>query len=292
MLKKTLFAVLILSSSFTFAYSMDWKDLHGRADKLSLAQARSASSGNSAAEGQDYILGLVYLNLHQDQAAGEVFNKLLAAHSGLIEARWGNAEILRRRHNLSAAESELNAIIKIDPQFAPALISLAYIKYIQMDFRGSADLAAGIIRRGREQADLSNYARAYALYAGAKGMLAYYGGFLSKAIDGLAVKSNLDKAQKLQPDAPAVLFGLGSYYLLAPPIAGGNPAKAQSYLEQAVKADPFLADAFVRLGQLAKFNGDRKKYDFYLQKALEIDPQNELAEDVLGGKCKFICLGR
>ena len=137
--------------------------------------------------------------------------------------------------------------------------------------------------------DLSNYARAFAMYAGSKGMLAHYGGLLSKAIDGLAVKKNLDKAQRLQPNSPAVLFGLGSYYLLAPVVVGGNKSKAEEYLNRAAEVDPLFADVYVRLAQLAKIRGEKEKYDFYMDKALEIDPKNELAQDTLSGRCKFIC---
>jgi len=105
------------------------------------------------------------------------------------------------------------------------------------------------------------------------------------------VKANLDKAQRLQPDSPVVLFGLGSYYLLAPVIAGGNKTKAEEYLNKAVKVDPYFADVYVRLAQLAKIKGQKEKYDFYMNKALEIDPGNELALDTKSGSCKFICTG-
>ena len=291
MCKKIILSILIIFNYLVLAYSMNWQSLHNQADNLSLAVAQEAVAKNTGSVPEQYVLGLVYLNLHQDQAADEIFSRLLADNPDLIEAKWGGAEVLRRRHDVLAAESLLNTVIKTDPQFAPALISLAYIKYSQMDFKASVNLTRRVIQQGRDKEDLSNYVRAYAMYAGAKGMLAYYGGFLSKAIDGLAVKSNLDKAQRLQPNSPAVLFGLGSFYLLAPSIAGGNKAKAQNYLNQAIKADPYFADAYVRLGQLANINGNREKYDFYLQKALEIDSQNELAWDVKSGSCKFICVG-
>ncbi len=160
-----------------------------------------------------------------------------------------------------------------------------------MDFKGSVKLALKVIQQGSDQSDLSNYVRAYAMYAGAKGMLAYYGGVFSKLIDGLAVKSNLDKAQKLQPNSSAVLFGLGSFYLLAPRIAGGNQSKAEGYFNQAIKIDPFFADVYVRLAQLAKLKGEKGKYNLYMNKALELDPQNELALDASSGRCKFICAG-
>lgn len=291
MRKIIILAVLIYFTNLSASGAMDWKGLHNQADSLSLVTAQEMSAKNSKSPSAEYVLGLVYLNLHQDQVADEIFSKLLATNPDLIEAKWGKAEILRRRHDLIAAQSLLNAVIKIDPQFAPALISLAYIKYFQMDFKGAVNLALKVIQAGRDQVDLSNYVRAYALYAGAKGMLAHYGGLFSKAIDGLAVKSNLDKAQKLKPNSPAVLFGLGSFYLLAPAIAGGNQSKAEDYLNQAIKQDPFFADVYVRLGQLAKLKGNPGKFNFYIDKALQIDPQNELAWDIKSGRCKFICVG-
>jgi Tfp pilus assembly protein PilF len=127
------------------------------------------------------------------------------------------------------------------------------------------------------------------MVSGAKGMIAHYGGPLSKLINGTAVLPNLKKAQVLQPNSAAVMFGLGSFYLLAPPLAGGNLGKAEEYLKKAITIDPFFADAYVRLGQFYKIKGDNQKYSFYLNKALEIDPQNELANDIYSGKCKFIC---
>jgi len=182
-------------------------------------------------------------------------------------------------------------VLRDNPNFSPALISLAYIKYFQMNFKDSVRLALKVIEQGQDQMDLSNYTRALAMYAGAKGMLAHYGGIFSKAIDGLAVKPNLDKAQKLQPNSATVLFGLGSFYLLAPKIAGGNKSKAQEYFNQALKLDPLFADVYVRFAQLAKIKGDEQKYDFYMNKALELDPQNELAQDTISKRCKFICIG-
>lgn len=290
-MKKATLVTLILFMYLSALYPMDWKALHGKADSISLEQEKEALTKNPGSTPDRYVLGLVYLNLHQDQAAYQVFSALVIDNPGMIEPLWGMAESLRRKHDPGKAESLLNKVIKVDPQFSPALISLAYIKYFKMDFQGSVRLASKVIQLGPDKTDLSNYARAYAMYAGSKGMLAHYGGFLSKAIDGLAVKKNLDKAQKLQPDSPAVLFGLGSYYLLAPVIAGGNKTKAEEYLNQALKADPLFADVYVRLAQLAKIKGNKEKYNFYMNKALEIDPGNELALDTLSQRCRFICIG-
>jgi tetratricopeptide (TPR) repeat protein len=291
MSKILLLATLICFISCSGAQAMDWQALHDQAGNLTLAAAQEAVAKSPGSTVNQYVLGLVYLNLHRDREAGEIFSKLLLGNPDLLEAKWGKAEVLRRQHAISASEELLNAVIKTKPEFAPALISLAYIKYFQMDFKASVNLALRVIEQGRFRVDLSNYVRAYAMYAGAKGMLAHYGGLISKAVDGLAVKPNLDKAQKLQPDSAAVSFGLGSFYLLAPAIAGGDKAQAEHYLYQAIKADPYFADVYVRLGQLARIKGDQEKYKFYLQKAMEIDPQNELAQDVSSGRCNFICPG-
>lgn len=284
-------AILIMLSYPCPGYSMDWKSLHKKADTSSLAAAEEAVIKNPASVENKYILGIVYLNCHQNQKAYQVFKELLIIGPGMIQAKWGIAETLRRKHETKEAEALIGEVLKIDLQFSPALLSLAYIRYFQMNFSGAVRLVSKVISGGLEKTDLSNYVRAYCIYSGAKGMLAHYGGLFSKAIDGFAVKPNLEKAQKMQPDSPEVLFGLGSFYLLAPGIAGGDKSKAQDYFDRLLKIDPLFADAYVRLGQIAGIKGDKEKYDFYLNKALEIDPQNELAQDTKSGRCKFICTG-
>jgi len=131
---------------------------------------------------------------------------------------------------------------------------------------------------------------AYKPYAGSRGMLAHYGGLISKVIDGRTVLPYLKKAEQMSPDAPAVLFGLGSYYMLVPKLFGRDIEKAKLYLEKTIVLDPYFADAYVRLAQIYKKLGDKTNYSSYLAKALDLDPGNELALDVLSGKCNFICL--
>jgi Tfp pilus assembly protein PilF len=77
--------------------------------------------------------------------------------------------------------------------------------------------------------------------------------------------------------------------MLAPAIIGGDLDKAKDYLEKAIKADPLLVDAYVRLAQLYKARADMQAYQAYLGKALAIDPQDELALDIKNGTCHFIC---
>jgi tetratricopeptide (TPR) repeat protein len=232
---------------------------------------------------------LVYLDLHQDNQAKSIFIKILDITKDTPEAKWGIAEVMRREHKLSESEKLLKEIILAEPKFFPAYISLAYIKYINFDFKDCMHLAYKVIDQGKDNVDLNNYTRAYLLSAGAKGMLAHYGGLFSKILNGITVMAKLKKAENLSPNSPAVLLGLGSFYLLAPKLAGGDIPKAKYYLERAVKIDPLFVDAYVRLAQVYRLEGNNKKYELYLKKALEIDPENELALDIESGRCRFIC---
>ncbi len=291
-LRKTVFLVLAACFlTFGDCLALDWEKLHEQADKQSFAQLLAAVQNDPNSIENNYILGLVYLNQHRDKEAEQVFRNILENDPQAIGAEWGLAEALRRQHKLIPAEKMLSEIIKTNAEFYPAYISLAYIKYIQMDFGQSVRLALKVMKAGRDKVDLSNYVRAYCLYAGAKGMIAHYGGAFSKLVNGLVVKSNLDTAQKLQPNSAGVLFGLGSFYLLAPRIAGGDPDKSETYLKEAISRDPSFADAYVRLAQLYKLKGDNPAFNKYLDKALTLDPGNELALDTQSGACKYICAG-
>jgi tetratricopeptide (TPR) repeat protein len=84
---------------------------------------------------------------------------------------------------------------------------------------------------------------------------------------------------------------MGSFYLLAPRIAGGDKNKALGYFTRAIEVDPNFADVYVRFAQLAKIRGNQAEYDLYMDKALKLDSGNELALDTLSGRCKFICVG-
>ena len=289
-MRRILAIILFLIFSLSeISFALDWKNLHEKADNEDLKTIRAKVLNNPNSIENLYVLGLVYFNLYKDSEALEVFSDILKRDPKVIEAKWGVAESLRRKHDLDKSEILLNEVIKSNSEFSPAYISLAYIKYIRLDFESSVKLALKVIEQGQSNMDLTNYVRAIVMYAGAKGMIAHYGGVFSKAVNGLSVKPNLDKAEKLQPNSSTVLFGLGSFYLLAPAIAGGDKNKAEEYFLKAIKVDPLFADVYVRLAQLYKAQKDNLKYEFYLQKATEIDPKSERLLDYNSGKCKYIC---
>lgn len=267
---------------------LDWKKLHEQADKLNISDALKAAKNDSVES--LYVLGLVFLNTHQNQKAEEAFNKLLKKDPEFFQARWGLAEVFRRDGKPHESIKILDEVLKQNKNFSPALITLAYIKYTSTDFKGALSLAEKVINQGRTQADISNLARAYLIEAGGRGMLAYNGGPLAKVFNGTKVFSNLKKAQRLRPGSVEVLFGFGSFYFLAPRIAGGDASKAEDCFKKVIKADPLFADAYVRLAQVYQIQGKKKEAESYLKKALSINPGNYLANDAMSKKCKFACV--
>lgn len=210
-------------------------------------------------------------------------------HAHPAEDLYHRAETLRREHRLEESEEVLKKILKEHPDFAPAYISLARIRYIRMDFEGAIRLGKKVLAAGPSRADKTSITAAYLIVGDSKGMLAYYGGPVAKAVHGIAVAGYLRAAEKLQPGTAAVDFSIGSYYLLAPPAAGRDMNKAEEYLKRSIASDPRFADAYVRLAQVYRMKSDMDRYREYLNKALEIDPENELGLDIRSGRCKFVC---
>ncbi|MCG8429893.1 MAG: tetratricopeptide repeat protein [Candidatus Omnitrophica bacterium] len=270
--------------------ALSWQELHDKAEGLDMQQALAALAGDEDGTESLFIAGIACLNAYDNAAAETYFRRILAGDPLNIQARWGMAECYRRQYKFDESVRIIDLLLKEAPDYAPAYLTWAYIQYLRMDFKGAARIAALVINRGRRRVDLNSFVRAHSIYAGAKGMIAHYAGPLSKAVNGSAVIRHLKIAARYAPDHPAVLFGYGSYYLLIPPLLGRNVDKAIDYLERAVRKDPGFVDIYVRLAQAYKLRGDIKRYNEYLDKALELDGRNIVARDVKDGTCRFICV--
>jgi len=77
---------------------------------------------------------------------------------------------------------------------------------------------------------------------------------------------------------------------LIPPFFGRNFDKAEAFIRKTIQQDPRFPDPYVRLAQLYLFKGQKDQYEKYIDKALELDPLNELALDIKNRTCRFICL--
>lgn len=292
MLKLSQIFLLVIAASFLRidAFSFDWVKLHQKAVDLQKEAAEDILAKDSDSSKGLYLLGLVYFEKYQAQKAKDVFQQIIREDPENPFARWGRIEALRRQHQCRDCKEQLNEVILAKPDFAPAYVTLAYICYKDMEFDKAARLTYQVIRMGQENVDTANYIRALGLFAGSKGMTAHYGGLLSKVINGRMVMPYLQRAKQIDPESAVVLFGLGSYYLLTPPVFGRDFDKAKEYLERAAKADPNFVDIYVRLAQAYRAQGDIDSYNQYIEKALTLDPKNELALDIKERVCDFICI--
>ncbi len=87
----------------------------------------------------------------------------------------------------------------------------------------------------------------------------------------------LHKGYELYPDNSYMLVELINYYLL-----GGEPQKAETYLDAAIKQDPNNASFYRAKGTLYEKLQEPKKAEEMYVKALELDPKDFLAQYNLG----------
>lgn len=219
-----------------------------------------------------------FLRTRRDKEALSAFEAVLSTEPDNLSAMWGKAEMKRRQREYAEAEGLLKKIISRDPSHAPSLNSLAYIRYNS----GKLDDALGMVNKvlSSDKATAQDKALAYMMIAAINSKRSSQGWFFSKIRYGTQIKCYFLKAMELSPDLPEVHLGLGSFYLMAPGIAGGNPDKAVEELECAVKIAPGFATANARLAQAYKKKGDMEKYQFYKDKTFELDPHNEVLPEL------------
>ena len=75
MLKRLFLLSLVMLFLNFYAYAFDWRKLHEKADKKNVQEALTSVTQNPSSIESLYILGLAYLNLHQDNDAEETFNR-------------------------------------------------------------------------------------------------------------------------------------------------------------------------------------------------------------------------
>lgn len=221
---------------------------------------------------------LVSLKFRKDRDALVIFEMILLEQPDNLDALWGKAEILRRAYNFEEAEKIFNDVLVKCPGHASSLISLSYIRYHDNKFSE----ALKILKQVLKQLDLEreNKALAYMLIGSINAKKASLGGFFCKVVYGTRIKGCFEKAKSIAPDLAEVRLGLGSFYLLAPKIAGGDVDRAIEELECAVQLTPDFATANARLAQAYRKKQILDKYNFYLQRAKELDPDNEVVKEI------------
>jgi len=218
------------------------------------------------------------LKSRKDNEALVVYEEILSIEPANIDALWGKAEVLRRRRDYVHSEDLLNQILKINPGHASSLISLAYIKYKDARLSEALQLVKRALKA--EYLDNNNEALGYVMLGMINSRRSQQGWFFGKITYGMQIKRHFLKAKALASDLPEISLALGTFYLLAPAIAGGNLEDALKELDDAVKIAPDFATVNARLAQAYRKKGDLDKYNFYLKKTRELDPENEVLREL------------
>lgn len=217
------------------------------------------------------------LRARRDSQALRIFERILSRDPGNIQARWGTAEVLRRENRFPDAERILIDNLEVDPQHPPSLLTLAYIRYKEDDLAQAGELIARALRS--PQLSRQDKGLAFMLKGAINSRRSQGGWLFGKLIYGPQIKGYLLKARELAPQLPEVHLGLGTFYLLAPKIAGGNLQLAIEELRLALDLAPDFATASARLAQAYREAGNTEEYDYYIQRAKRIDPQNEVLQE-------------
>lgn len=223
---------------------------------------------------KDITRAFALLRVRKDREASIIVEAILKDDPDDIDACWAKAELLRRQYDFRASELILDSILETNPGHAPSLLTLAYIRYKE----DRLDDAAKLVNRGLRVKVLTNQDKALGLMmlGSINGRRAQQRGLVNMLRFGLRVKSYLLAAAELAPDMPEVHLALGTFYLKAPAIAGGSVEKAIIELEKAILIAPDFATPYVRLAQAYQRAGDDLKYKVYIDKAEELEPENEL----------------
>ena len=218
------------------------------------------------------------LRTRKDKEALEIIEIILSQEPDDIVALCGKAEILRRNGNLQEAQVLLKQILTKNPDYISASLSLAYIRFQENKLDESLDMVNKVLGSGC--ADNEEEGLAYTLLGAINGKRAQKGWFFTKLKYGTQIQCYFLKAKELGPELPEVRLGLGSFYLLAPQFVGGDLNKALPELEYTVKIAPDFATANARLAQAYKKKGNLEKYNFYIKRAKELDPNNEVLKEI------------
>lgn len=222
--------------------------------------------------------GFKLLKIREDFQALTIFNQVLAVEPKNLDALWGKAEVFRRARNFSEAENIINQILAVNPNHTASLISLAYIRYKDDKLDEAQSLIEKVLKNTCE--DSEDYALALMMLGTINSRRSAKSWFFGKIAYGAQIKGHFLKAKEIAPDLPEVHLGLGTFYLLAPAIFGGNIDKAKEELELAVEIAPTFATANARLAQVYLRKGNIERYSFYLKRTRSLDPENEVLKEI------------
>jgi tetratricopeptide (TPR) repeat protein len=109
-------------------------------------------------------------------------------------------------------------------------------------------------------------------------------GFMLGARFGPKVDAENKRALELEPNNPRVLASLGRQFLHAPKMFGGDVDKAIANLQKATEVDPQEDETFVWLALAFKKKGDAASANKAVDEALRLNPRSLFAQNTKAEK--------
>jgi tetratricopeptide (TPR) repeat protein len=205
------------------------------------AQARVAANGNDPL-GHAYLARLAYKQGRWADARKE----LGKAGQRELEAVLAWGDFLLYTGASQAAIGYFQEARKLDPGHSHAIYGLGAAYLDTGRFQEAYDLARGAEAMAAREGPFQ-HSRVLSILGGAQGLKANRGNLADKLRFGPQVRGTLERAMAVAPGNPNAIYAVGRFYLEAPAVIGGNPAKAVPLLEKAGALDPcfFLGQAYL-----------------------------------------------
>jgi tetratricopeptide (TPR) repeat protein len=207
-------------------------DAHPEELSAAYDHLRRALRAATANEDVLYYLGLVTGRLSQAE-----FQRLVAMAPDSARVHQLMAESFEAQERRTEAEAEYAAALEKKPDLLDALLGLAKLKRIRLDYEGAIPL----------------YEKAEAIrptFDGAYGL----GTCHLRRHENEAAVANFERAVERNPQSAIALVGLGSALL-----GLGRTADAISRLERAVKLEPRMSEAYYVLGRSYQMAGETSR---------------------------------
>jgi tetratricopeptide (TPR) repeat protein len=207
-------------------------------------------------------MGLAYTRMGKNNEAVTVFKQALEIKADDRDALHGLGLAYYKLGNYEEAAKTFKKATDLDPGDLVAWANLSYSLHSKGDEEGEVAALEEAIKHGGNSPRLAPIRRALA-------------GYFYKKGDAESLKRANEEytlSLKVAPNDPETLNGLA---LIA--LKQRKPDEAIKYLKQATGARPSFADAYNNLGVAYEAKSMREQAIASYKKALQIDPNNELA---------------
>ncbi|GEM_PF-375220 len=240
-----------------------------------LAYARVGLMLNPKLDEAHYLIGSIYMNYDQYEAAEKAFKKVRPQSAYYEYAVIDRAEALEKMSEGEAAIRLLERLVKTDPYALDAILRLANF-YEQADRFATAEqtLTDGMEAARQLLVDPENPETENALWRW------YFsrGAMRTENDKWPEAEADFIEARRLAPQEPLVLNYLGYSWVER----GENLEEAFAMIEQALALDPMSAAITDSLGWAYYQNKDYDQAIFYLEKAVQMEPDDPVITDHLG----------